>query len=136
MSQRQEEQRELFDFEADESLLTHIGTVDESDPRYAGVLSHLYALFARTLSGQHDDMAEALVMELSRHFGGVQFYMPRGRALMTHMKHIQIWNEFNGRNINELAIKHDLTTKQIYQIVAKQRRREQRARQGDLFVSR
>lgn len=136
MSQRQEEQHELFDFEGDESLLTHGAQIDESDPRYAGVLSHLYALFARTLADPHTDMAEALVLELSHHFGGVQFYIPRGRAIKTHMKHIQIWNEFNGRNINELAIKHDLTTKQIYQIVAKQRRREQRARQGDLFVSR
>lgn len=71
------------------------------------------------------DEAQALarwaVLTLGNHFGGRQTYLPKGESLRSAMRDQQIWQEFNGRNQDELARKFDLTVIRVYQILSEQR---------------
>lgn len=61
------------------------------------------------------------VRSLARYQGGRMFYLPKGDALEKALRDYQIWNEFRGRNQDELATKYRLTVVQIYSILREQR---------------
>lgn len=67
------------------------------------------------------DIAEVAVMEMAFVCGGRSIYLPKGHSLKAAIKHRQIFKEFTGANILELAEKHELTEVQIYAIISQQR---------------
>lgn len=67
------------------------------------------------------DLAETAIEALAFYAGGRSFYLPKGAALKVALKHQQIFKEFTGDNVSELAQRHNLTEVQIYAILAQQR---------------
>lgn len=66
-------------------------------------------------------------------WGGIEVYIPKGRSFTLSQRDLEIWNEWNGRNVVELCRKHDLTEQRLYQILDAARRRGIGKRQGKLF---
>jgi len=110
---------------------------------YPEVLSDLreqiaVALTKRTeLSGVEVSSASQIVIEeLRHHWGGQQIYVPKGLGFQLESRDLQIYREFNGQNLNELARKYDLTVKRLRQIVKEVRRQQAERRQIPMFPAR
>lgn len=65
--------------------------------------------------------------------GGRAYYIPTGEHLKAVLLDRAIWDEFNGRNIDQLARKHGLSVPQTYAVVAEQRQLTRRKMQRELF---
>ena len=78
-------------------------------------------------------MAMIMLARLCKDVGGVQFYFPKGEVLEHQLKSMNIWRDFDGNNIFELAKKYDTSTQNIYAAIRKMRALECRKRQKQLF---
>lgn len=139
----QEHQTELgFDHEYDlDTLLANIDTL-ESDPRlWPKALHDLICVMESQIKRQHPeqaDQARALartnVMAIAHYLGGRQLYLPRDDRLQRALRDHEIYQEYKGRvNHDALATQYGLTTIQIYNIVANQRKLHTARIQPQLF---
>ena len=80
-------------------------------------------------------LARRLAMAQAHYMGGRAYYIPTGDNLKAALRDRAIWDEFNGRNIDQLARKHGLSVPQTYAVVAAQRVLNRGRDQPDLFVS-
>ncbi|MFQ1894857.1 Mor transcription activator family protein [Aeromonas veronii] len=77
--------------------------------------------------------ARKLALVQAHYMGGRAYYIPTGDHLKAALRDRAIWDEFNGRNIDQLARKHGLSVPQTYAVVAAQRELTKRRHQIDLF---
>ncbi|MGN5208101.1 Mor transcription activator family protein [Aeromonas veronii] len=77
--------------------------------------------------------ARKLALVQAHYMGGRAYYIPTGDHLKAALRDRAIWDEFNGRNIDQLARKHGLSVPQTYAVVAEQRQLTRRRYQPDLF---
>lgn len=77
--------------------------------------------------------ARELVLAQAEYCGGRQIYLPTGDALLTAMKHAEIYRRANRDNILALAQEYGLTDSQIYRICREQKRLHLDKMQGKLF---
>lgn len=77
--------------------------------------------------------ARKLALVQAHYMGGRAYYIPTGDHLKAALRDRAIWDEFNGRNIDQLARKHGLSVPQTYAVVAEQRELNRRRHQPDLF---
>ncbi|MBE0378485.1 Mor transcription activator family protein [Pseudoalteromonas prydzensis] len=78
-------------------------------------------------------LGEAITLAIGHYFGGRDVYIPTDQRLKAALRDIQIWQEFNGYNMEKLAIKFGLTQRRIAEIIQQQRRIEVERRQRSLF---
>ncbi|MGL6500805.1 Mor transcription activator family protein [Aeromonas dhakensis] len=75
--------------------------------------------------GMEQELAKAQARKLAlvqaHYMGGRAYYLPTGEHLKAALRDRAIWDEFNGRNIDQLARKHGLSVPQTYAVVAEQR---------------
>ena len=87
--------------------------------------------------GMEPDLAKAQARKLAlvqaHYMGGRAYYIPTGEHLKAALRDRAIWDEFNGRNIDQLARKHGLSVPQTYAVVAEQRQLTRLRYQPDLF---
>ncbi|MGL5814930.1 MAG: Mor transcription activator family protein [Aeromonas sp.] len=77
--------------------------------------------------------ARKLALVQAHYMGGRAYYIPTGEHLKAALRDRAIWDEFNGRNIDQLARKHCLSVPQTYAVVAEQRRLVRQRMNLDLF---
>lgn len=77
--------------------------------------------------------ARKLALVQAHYMGGRAYYIPTGDHLKAALRDRAIWDEFNGRNIDQLARKHGLSVPQTYAVVAEQRQLMKCRMQHDLF---
>lgn len=77
-------------------------------------------------------LGDEITTRFSMEFGGLQFYIPKGRVFHKYRLHRQIWDAFTGTNHAELAVKFRVSLQHIYATVARERERERRERQQTL----
>lgn len=65
------------------------------------------------------DIAEVIVLIFAEEIGGVRLTFPDRRGLERQARNLIIRSSFNGANIDELALQHDLSPSQIRRILAK-----------------
>lgn len=134
-----ETQQSLFkalDGDVDDILL-HLGSEVRNDRRvWPDTLAELVDVFTDHLErreGHSRDQARAeaqdLIVVLAHHFGGRRLYLPGYKPLRLALRDLQIWRDFDGRNIAVLESQWQLTRQQIYNIIAVQRRRHKNRRQ-------
>jgi len=75
------------------------------------------------------DMALKTCQTLTGRYSGLQFYFPKGKKLLSIINQSKIFQECNGRNVDELAIKYGYSAAHIYRMLDK----EHKQRQGDMF---
>lgn len=107
---------------------------DESE-RWPEAVRQMYDLFKYELkkAGADETIAINLISATCQTFGGMQFYLGRGKALERHLRDLKIWHEFDGKNVQELIQKYGASYSQVYRVLAKMRKREVKKRQPDLF---
>lgn len=76
------------------------------------------------LQEQHRELAEIIgidnLIALSKHFGGMQLYIPQADKLIKNVKYKAIMEEFDGMNIKKLARKYDVSESTVYRLVRDQ----------------
>ncbi|WP_429076507.1 Mor transcription activator family protein [Aeromonas veronii] len=77
--------------------------------------------------------ARKLALVQAHYMGGRAYYIPTGEHLKAALRDRAIWDEFNGRNIDQLARKHGLSVPQTYAVVAEQRQLMRKRIQAELF---
>jgi Mor family transcriptional regulator len=113
----------------------------ELTAKWPKALSELVDVLACELirGGMEPDLAKAQARKLAlvqaHYMGGRAYYIPTGEHLKAALRDRAIWDEFNGRNIDQLARKHGLSVPQTYAVVAEQRQLTRRRYQPDLFGS-
>lgn len=118
--------------------LDHIPTT-ELTAKWPKALSELVDVLACELvrGGMEPDMAKAQARKLAlvqaHYMGGRAYYIPTGDHLKAALRDRAIWDEFNGRNIDQLARKHGLSVPQTYAVVAEQRQLSRSRSQLDMF---
>ncbi|MBS4705611.1 Mor transcription activator family protein [Aeromonas veronii] len=99
----------------------------ELTAKWPKALSELVDVLACELvrGGMEQDLAKAQARKLAlvqaHYMGGRAYYLPTGEHLKAALRDRAIWDEFNGRNIDQLARKHGLSVPQTYAVVAEQR---------------
>jgi Mor family transcriptional regulator len=67
-------------------------------------------------------IADEIIAEISALWRGVNLYLKKNHAEKIRRSHVKIYNEFqNGAEVNELAIRHDLSAARIYKIINEQK---------------
>lgn len=113
--------------------------VTELTAKWPKALAELVDVLACELGrgGMAPDLARAQARKLAlvqaHYMGGRAYYIPTGDHLKAALRDRAIWDEFNGRNIDQLARKHGLSVPQTYAVVAEQRRLTRHKIQGDFF---
>lgn len=92
---------------------------------------------ALTSSGADPEQARQIGLKASEHvrqtYGGEPIYVPKGLALVVTERDREIWRKYDGTNHHRLAKEYKLTTRQIYNIVARVREEDFQRRQMGLF---
>lgn len=135
-----EQQNEIFKTETSELELLINSVTEIADDnvrkRWPSTLQSLSEVLNSELKRAKVDephLADKLTIALGHYFGGRDIYIPTGNKLKIALRNIDIWREFNGRNIEQLAARHKLTERQVTQIVRGQRLAEVQRRQRALF---
>ena len=111
----------------------------ELTAKWPKALSELVDVLACELArgGMAQEQAKAQARKLAlvqaHYMGGRAYYIPTGDHLKAALRDRAIWDEFNGRNIDQLARKHGLSVPQTYAVVAEQRQLTRLRHQSDLF---
>lgn len=81
----------------------------------------LKELTIEDLQGPHKQIAETIGLDnlvvLSKAFGGTPIYIPMQYELVKNLKYRKIVEEFNGDNVQELAVKYKTSYSTVYRIV-------------------
>lgn len=107
--------------------------------RTAELVLRLVELGARELAEQlkvPEPQARELMREiahnLARHYGGQFMYVPKDQEFALTKRDLLIFERFNGSNVQELALEHGLTARQVYAILGHVRDQQLRKLQGEL----
>ncbi|MHA2755919.1 Mor transcription activator family protein [Aeromonas dhakensis] len=112
----------------------------ELTAKWPKALSELVDVLACELvrGGMSQEQAKAQARKLAlvqaHYMGGRAYYIPTGDHLKAALRDRAIWDEFNGRNIDQLARKHALSVPQIYAVIATQRKLAYASNQGSLSL--
>lgn len=126
--EREEEQADMFGLDTSQDLLA--GPPDDVlDDRLkwpeglAFLAEHTEAALMRLGfdKGPAFRLANVVLSSLAFAAGGRVFYLPNGDVLQKAMRDREIWHQFNGRNVNELADKYKMTAVHVYHILKRQR---------------
>lgn len=70
---------------------------------------------------------------LAHYFGGKSFYLPAGDKIKEALRDVQIYRDFDGKNVPDLVKKYRLSESTIYAILRQQRSLQRKRHQMDLF---
>ncbi len=126
---------DLFGDFQDDTILAHIDNESGNTSRFPALLAELNDVLRQELSRLGVDPAHSLeiVVAICKHLGGGQVYIPRGQVLDSLVRDLRIWNDFNGRNINDLAARYHVSYKTVYKAIRRMRQLKYRQYQPPLF---
>ncbi len=128
------EQDDLFGDYRDDSILEYFDDSQEKSA-FPALLAELNALLRQQLARIGADPAHSLelVVAICNHIGGIQVYVPKGKILEELIRDMRIWRDFDGKNIQELVMRHRVTYKTVYKAIKRMRRLEREKYQMQLF---
>lgn len=102
------------------------------------VLHALEARVYQAVIGSHGEKTalactRSMVECLYLNFQKGCLYVPTTDLVSLQQHYARIWQDFNGRNHNDLAIKYHLSVQRVYAIIKEMRKAYVRTRQHDLF---
>jgi len=80
-------------------------------------------------------LGEEAVERVARAWGGATVYFPKGDRIQSHRMARKVWQDYDGRNAQEVARKHGISLVWAYKIISKKRAEDQARRQGLLFAT-
>lgn len=78
------------------------------------------------------ELARNMAHDLCAEHGGSFMYVPKDMSYELSQRDMDIFTEFNGRNLHQLVKKYGVTHTRIYQIVAQVKKAQLELRQGRL----
>ena len=108
----------------------------EAYKRWPSTLQTVSLLIQREVEKQPSNakqLADNITIALSHYMGGRDMYLPTNERIVAALRDIKIWQEFNGRNMEQLANKYQLTPRRIAEIIQFQREAEIARKQRCLF---
>lgn len=133
----QDENLSLFELEelSLSQLDEYASELEDESIKWPEDMRQMYDIIKVSLrkSGGNERLTIALVSAICHHFGGMPLYIGTGDALRRHLRDLQIWDDFNGKNVRELIRKYNVGYAQIYRIIGRMRKRETQKRQHSLF---
>lgn len=141
MTNQKELQSDLFgeSVEQLQDCLSKLSTEDAAEvrKRWPSNLQSLALLIESQLTkasvNNPQGVGEAITLAIGHYFGGRDVYIPTDQRLKAALRDIQIWQEFNGCNMEKLSIKFGLTQRRVAEIIQQQRSVEIQRRQRSLF---
>lgn len=129
-----EQQNDLFGDDIDPSVLEY-AVAPEEQHRWPELLRDINSLLRNELAkrGVDNNLSLPLTYAIAKNLGGMQVYIPKGDVLEAMIRDMQIWSEFNGSNVAQLALKYKVTFKTVYSVIARMRDAERKRRQPDMF---
>ncbi|WP_115720176.1 Mor transcription activator family protein [Gallaecimonas mangrovi] len=123
-----EQQLDMMGTDLDQ-ILTHLDQLSDSEVKklWPQTLVNLVEIFEGAFKRQGlaeasaRSLAKVAVVSQAHYMGGRQFYLPKDDRLKTALRNIDIWNKFNGRNIDQLINEYGLTRPQLASIIKEQR---------------
>lgn len=112
----------------------------KAEIEYPELLADLARIVSEVLrkNGRSNDDSDRIALEAAeavrRDWGGGLMYIPKGVQFTLAQRDLEIWNDFRGDNVRELAHKYHLSDKQIYSVIAKVRAVHVRRTQPDMFA--
>lgn len=106
---------------------------------YPELLMDLADQIAAKLAAMEIDMEKAVEIgfavaeHIRENWSGQSLYIPKGMQYTFSNRDLEIFDRFDGRNIQALAREYNLTVMRIYQIVKAVRAEQIKLRQGALF---
>ena len=91
------------------------------------------AEFTKAKTNEPHIVGEAITLAIGHYFGGRDVYIPTDQRLKAALREIQIWQEFNGYNMENLAIKFGLTQRRVAEVIQQQLGVEVQRRQKSCF---
>lgn len=88
-------------------------------------------LGTESLLAEH--LGQEVALRIADALGGQLIYVPSAISLNKAKIHLEIFNDFNGRNHNELAAKYKVSTQHIYTVIKRMRKTVLKDVQRDLF---
>ena len=90
------------------------------------------------LRNKHDEsnaaaLASKLAGALAHYMGGRAVYLPTGDTLFQALRNNALYNDWKGRNIDELSRKYGLSNPQVYAVIKEQRALHRKRHQPDMF---
>jgi len=80
-------------------------------------------------------LGEEAAERVAKAWGGITVYFPKGDYIHSHRMAQDVWQDFNGSNVQELARKHGISLVWAYKIIKNKRAEDLANRQGRLFPS-
>lgn len=80
-----------------------------------------------------EQAAVAIADHLADHWGGQLINFPKNFLYKLSQRDTIIYDEFNGRNIAELARKYGMSVRGIYKVINRAQKRAVKEKQPDLF---
>lgn len=112
-----------------EQVLGHIDKMPAAkfEAAWPQSLVDLMDVMAKELSrqgvaGDPRSSARKLAVAMSHYMGGRAYYLPTGVRMLNAIRDDMIYSEFDGRNIEQLRRRYNLSQPQTYNILARQRR--------------
>jgi len=91
----------------------------------ASLARRVHAQLQPRLGADADAATLEIVEAIRREFGGEMIYIPMGAPHERQQRNATIYQQFNGRNHAELAHRHGVSVKTIYDVLSDQRARRQ-----------
>ncbi len=137
MKAEHENQQSLFSETGDlTALLDNLDHLDDDPRLWPKTLFDLRAVIESQLKHGKATTNEAIARDvtaaIAHYLGGRQVYLPRDSRLQRALRDYQIYANFNGSNHHQLAEKSGLTSAQIYNILAQQKKLHLSRRQHQL----
>ena len=128
-------ERDLFEDYRDDSVLQYLEHDSGNTSRFPIILAELNDLLRQELQRLGVDPCHSLevVAAISKHLGGGQVYIPRGQVLERLIRDMRIWQDFDGRNVQELVERYGVTYKTVYEAIKRMRALKYRHYQPSLF---
>lgn len=131
MKDRDDDTEDMFGEDLNEaSILAHLDQVSEIDVHHwpqrlvelIDVISEVLMRKHRLEANEAKHKARDIAVSIGWYFGGRQLYLPTGQEMERAVRNKAIWDAHNGRNVEELAQKYQLTVTMIYSILGQQRK--------------
>lgn len=79
------------------------------------------------------ELAIGVASYMTHAYGGEMIYIPLGRRAKAEDRWRAIFDEYNGKNVRELALKHGMTIPSVYRVLNEERNRRRAQAKAELL---
>ncbi len=127
------QKEEIFDGTLSQEMLNNINITEQDTKSWPSMVQDLYTLVEYECNKRNGQVKPIdIFLSLTHFLGGKHVYIPKADRVRKQIRNMQIYAEFDGKNIQYLVRKYKLVEQQIYRIISQQRALEIKKRQEEM----